>query len=41
MLNHPYYGVSAMSQHTACIPCVILQGVFEHPSVADFFPQTV
>lgn len=37
MLNHPYYSVSAMSQHTACVPCVILQGVFEHPSIADFF----
>lgn len=36
MLNQLYAGVSTISQQASCILHVIVQGVFEHPSLVDF-----
>lgn len=36
MLNQPYSDVSTISQQASCFLCVIVQGVFEHPSVVNF-----
>lgn len=39
MLNQPYSGVSTISQQASCVLHVILQGVFEHPSIVDFLHE--
>lgn len=36
MLNQPYSCVSTISQQASCFLCVIVQGVFEQPSVVNF-----